>query len=255
MPEDIDAGAAKRAINASRSATAALTSTATPSWWPSTVTRISVVVGPEALSADWRQHQRRALTRPASSTKMTSPGSGDSRSPEPRSVNVSLAGREADGRSAGHRLLVEDRHGQRVADGDEVADVDERVDRRDRALLGQPPEERLGRRAVGRRVDTEGAEGAPPGGDARQLGQRRRADPGERRRLLRLERLDQLIWRRPVRQPDGMDHAADDRRKAVRDGRVVREASQGAAGRVNSVLGAEAAAMVLGDQRLLGRGP
>ena len=42
-----------------------------------------------ALSADWRQHQRRAATWPASSMKMTSPGSGCSVAPDPRSVNDS----------------------------------------------------------------------------------------------------------------------------------------------------------------------
>ena len=56
---------------------------------PSTVTRTSVVDAELALSADWRQHHRRAATWPASSMKMTSPGSGRSVAPEPRSVNDS----------------------------------------------------------------------------------------------------------------------------------------------------------------------
>jgi hypothetical protein len=89
MADEAIVGGVWRRSSASTSARAAATSSAAPSWWPSTVTRTSVVVGPDALSADWRQHQRRALTRPASSTKITSPASGDSRSPDPRSVNVS----------------------------------------------------------------------------------------------------------------------------------------------------------------------
>ena len=55
-----------------------------------------------------------------------------------------IAGRKSDRRPPAGRPLIEDRHGQGIADADQVAQVDEAVDRRDRALLGQAPEECLG---------------------------------------------------------------------------------------------------------------
>ena len=201
IPERIADGSPWRPIRVSRSASAARTSASAPSWWPSTVTRISVVVAPDALSADWRQHQRRALTRPASSMKITSPGSGDSRSPEPRSVKRSVAGREADGRAARRRALVEDGHREAVANAHEVAEVDERVDRRDGALLGEPSKERLGRRAVAgrdrrRRPGTRGAR--RQGSGARRAACRRsgRSPPLAPPRTPRAGRVASVRWPR-----------------------------------------------------------
>ena len=85
-----------------------------------------------------------------------------------------------------------------------------RVDRRDRPLLGQAPEQRLGRRAIAGRVDPEGPEGAPPGSQAGQLRERRRADAGRGRPPARRERRDQLGRRGAVREPRRVDDAADD---------------------------------------------
>jgi hypothetical protein len=44
------------------SAAARVVSAAADSWWPSTTNSASVVSGPVAVPALWRQHQRRALT-------------------------------------------------------------------------------------------------------------------------------------------------------------------------------------------------
>lgn len=70
------------------SATARAVSGAAVSWWASTTNRAVSVPGPTAVAALWRQHQRRALTVPASSMNTTSPGSGDD-SPAPRPVKLS----------------------------------------------------------------------------------------------------------------------------------------------------------------------
>ena len=132
-------------------------------------------------------------------------------------------GGETDGRPAGHRALVEHRDRQAVADRDEVADVDERVDRRDRALLGEAAQECLGGRAVGRRVDAEGAERTAPRGERRQLGEWRVPDPCQRGLLFGPERLDERRRRGAVRYPFGVNDAARHRGKAGGHVRVVRE--------------------------------
>ena len=94
------------------------------------------------------------------------------------------AGSETHGRGAGHQALVEHRDRQAVADRHEVADVDERVDGRDRALLGEAAQQRLGGRAIGGRVDAEGAERRRQAASAGSS-ERRVSDPGKRCLLLR----------------------------------------------------------------------
>jgi hypothetical protein len=149
--------------------------------------------------------------------KITSPSSGCSVSPDPRSVNDSPPVGESDGQPVRDRGKIEDRHGQRVPDTDEVADVDERVDRRDRALLRQASKERLGRRSIGGRVDAEAPERPTPRVEARDLGERRVAKPLEDHSLFGREGVGETSGRGTVPDAVGMDHATDDRREPLRD--------------------------------------
>jgi len=63
MPRAIASGDAYALSRACRSATADVTSRSASSWWPSTVTRTSVVDAPDALSADCREILDRFFAR------------------------------------------------------------------------------------------------------------------------------------------------------------------------------------------------
>ena len=122
--------------------------------WPSTTTSASVVAGPVALWALCRQHQRRAQTTPFSSTKTTSPGSGEVTLVEPRSVKALVPRGEANGDRARDPRPVDhrDRHG--VADGDEVTEINEvptRGCRRAWRAGGGAPRRRFGSASARRR--------------------------------------------------------------------------------------------------------
>ena len=69
-----------------------------------------------------------------------------------------VAAGEPDRRSPGDRMLIHDRDRQAEADAHEIADVDERIDGRDRSLLRQPSQEGLRGRSVRRRIDAEGTD-------------------------------------------------------------------------------------------------
>ncbi len=178
------AGATYEPRSASRSRSARSMSSGAAAWWPSTVTRTSVVSSRAALARDWRQHQRRALTCSSSSLKMTSPGSGCSVALEPRSAHRSPPWARRTVVPPPTPALVEDGHRQGVADAHEVGQVDERVDRGELALLGQAAQQGLGGGAVLGGVHAETAEDAAPGGQGGQLGERGLADALADRGLL-----------------------------------------------------------------------
>ena len=125
--------------------------------------------------------------------------------------------------SCGHAALIE--HGDReaVTNADEVAEIDERVEARNLALLRQPAQESLGGAAVARRLDPEGAECTSPGGDAGELREGPVADPFERALLLVAEELPELRLRAAVDDATSVQDAAHDGREAVEYGLGVRE--------------------------------
>ncbi len=111
--------------------------------------------------------------------------------------------------------LVEDGHRQRVADADEVGEIDKGVETRDLALLRQPAEQRFGRAAVARRLDPERAERAPPGRDARKVRERPVADAFERAQLLVAECALELRQRAIVDDTARVHDSADDGRETL----------------------------------------
>ena len=129
----------------------------------STVTSAVLVSGRDALSRLCRQHQRRAITMPVSSEKMTSPGGGWTISSLPNSRKRSSPWRQMHGDRADHVAHIEDRDGQRIADAHQVADVDQAVDAGDVALLLQAAKQRLGGAAMFGGVGAEAAKGRTPG--------------------------------------------------------------------------------------------
>ena len=204
-------------------AIAAATSVVASSWWPSTVTSTAVVSLPDAVSAAWRQHQRRAATRPPSSMKITSPTSGAARSPEPRSVNDSApvanrtvvtpvtSRRSKTATGNAYRMLTRLPQSTSVLiEGSEPCLVRRRrsASAADRYVVG---------------VDAEVSEDAAPGRETRHVRQRRGAEPGTDRGLLGCESLDERRRWRAVRQPDGVEHATDHPREPFDDGRVIPE--------------------------------
>ena len=80
-------------------------------------------------------------------------------------------------------MLVEHSDGQCITDADQVGEVHQRVDGREVALLDEPAQQRLGGASVLRGIDTESTKDTTPGGQRRQLTERRVADTFARRPL------------------------------------------------------------------------
>ena len=118
---------------------------------------------------------------------------------------------------------VEDGDRHRVADGDEVSEVDERADGRDVAVLVEPAQERLRRVAVLGRLRPERRERAAPGDDRGQVRERGRAQPLGCGSLLGAVLLEQLGRARAVGEPRRVDEARPDPWITLGDVAVVRE--------------------------------
>src|SRR5260221_165261 len=131
--------------------------------------------------------------------------------------------REAHRQRPLQRAGVEDGDGQAVADADQSAEVHQRVDAGDVALLGEPAQERFGRAAALRRVHAEPAKGAAPSGEGRQLAEWRLPDARPYRFLFDSIGLPQRPWRRAVGHALGKDDTAGDVRKALDEVRAVAE--------------------------------
>jgi hypothetical protein len=83
---------------------------------------------------------------------------------------VSLgSGGVANGEVLGHLVEVEHGDGNRVGEGDGVAHVDQRMDRRQRAVFPKPAQQRLPRAPVLGGFQAHLAECAPPSGDLGEL--------------------------------------------------------------------------------------
>jgi hypothetical protein len=129
-----------------------------------------------------------------------------------------------DDRAARYPALIEHRDRKRVADADEVGEIHQGPDRRKLALLDQAPQERLGRRAVLRRIDAEAAEHPAPGRKRGQLAEGRAADPVVRHHGLAPHGCSESRWRWCIVDSGCKDDATDDRREARGDTRVIAEA-------------------------------
>ena len=188
-----------------RSASAALTSSAAASSWPSTAIRISLV-------SDWSPTGRSGASTSGGRARRT-----PSRRRPPLRVRVLdgagaevcevlVPGGEAHRDRADDPGLVEHGHGQPIADTHEVAGIDEQADARDVPVLRQPPQQRLGGVPVAGRLDAEVGEDPAPRDDARQRARGLPAEPLERAFLLGLvggcERGQRVHWSHPGRAED-----------------------------------------------------
>jgi hypothetical protein len=113
----------------------------------------------------------------SSSAKMTSPGFGETRSVDPRSMKSSSPVAKRTVVDPAMFAGVEHGDGHGVADRDEVADVDERADGGDVAMLGQSSQQRFGRAAVLGRLGPEPGKGPPPCRDRGEIRDRRGLQP------------------------------------------------------------------------------
>ena len=176
-----------------------------------------------ALAALWRQHQRLALTRSASSAKIDLATRGVLGRTRTEVGPALVTTGEPHRRAAGYRAPVEDRDRERGADADQVGDIHEGVDGRQLGLLDEASQERLRGRAVLGRVDAEAAEDATPGSQRRELAERPVTEPLPHRRLLVTECSSECRRGGPVRDAARMEDPSDDRRERLDDLRVVPE--------------------------------
>src|SRR5579859_719466 len=137
----------------------------------------------------------------------------------------------ATGEMHGQRTIdgagIEDGGGQRVADADQVAEIDQRVDGWDVALFREAAQQAFGGGTILCWLDAKGTKSAAPCRQRWQLTERRVSDALQRCLLFCLKRGLQLRWRRAVRHVPRVDHAAHDRWVAGDDFGVVLEKNHG----------------------------